>query len=63
MMRFGTHVQEMKKAIAENKIGRVVSGYAQFTCWYPDMPGNWRQSKKNGVWNSSVNKVVCWEKM
>ncbi len=48
MMRFGTHVQEMKKAIAENKIGRVVSGYAQFTCWYPDMPGNWRQSKKNG---------------
>ena len=48
MMRFGTHVQEMKKAIEENKIGRVVSGYAQFTCWYPDMPGNWRQSKKNG---------------
>lgn len=48
MMRFGTHVQEMKKAIVENKIGRVVSGYAQFTCWYPDMPGNWRQSKKNG---------------
>lgn len=48
MMRFGTHVQAMKKAIAENKIGRVVSGYAQFTCWYPDMPGNWRQSKKNG---------------
>ena len=47
-MRFGTHVQAMKKAIAENKIGRVVSGYAQFTCWYPDMPGNWRQSKKNG---------------
>lgn len=48
MMRFGTHVQEMKKAIAENKIGRIVSGYAQFTCWYPDMPGNWKQSKKNG---------------
>ncbi len=48
MMRFGAHVREMKKAIAENKIGRVVSGYAQFTCWYPDMPGNWRQSKKNG---------------
>lgn len=48
MMRFGTQVQRMKKAIAENQIGRVVSGYAQFTCWYPDMPGNWRQSKKNG---------------
>jgi len=34
--------------VAEGKIGRPVSGYAQFTGWYPDMPGNWRQSKKNG---------------
>ena len=48
MMRFGSYVQQMKKAVAEGKIGRPVSGYAQFTCWYPDMPGNWRQSKKNG---------------
>lgn len=48
MMRFGTYVQEMKRAVAEGKIGRPVSGYAQFTCWYPDMPGNWRQSKKAG---------------
>ena len=48
MMRFGSYVQYMKKAIAEGKIGRPVSAYAQFTCWYPDMPGNWRQSKKSG---------------
>lgn len=48
MMRFGSYVQEMKKAIAEGKIGRPVSGLSQFTCWYPDIPGSWRQSKKNG---------------
>ena len=48
MMRFGSYVQVMKQKIAEGKIGRVASGYSQFTCWYPDMPGNWRQSKKNG---------------
>ena len=48
MMRFGAYVQAMKKAIADGKIGKPVSAYAQFTCWYPDMPGNWRQSKKNG---------------
>ena len=48
MMRFGAYVQAMKKAVAEGRIGRPVSAYAQFTCWYPDMPGNWRQSKKNG---------------
>lgn len=48
MMRFGAYVQAMKAAIEDGKIGRPVSGYSQFTCWYPDMPGNWRQSKKNG---------------
>ncbi|MBQ8683672.1 MAG: Gfo/Idh/MocA family oxidoreductase [Clostridia bacterium] len=48
MMRFGAYVQAMKQAVADGKIGKPVSGYAQFTCWYPDMPGNWRQSKKNG---------------
>lgn len=48
MMRFGAYVQAMKKAVAEGKIGRPVSGYAQFTGWYPDSPGDWRQNKKNG---------------
>ena len=45
MMRFGAYVQAMKKAIAEGKIGKPVSAYAQFTCWYPDIPGAWRQTK------------------
>ena len=48
MMRFGAYVQAMKAAIAEGKIGKPVSAYSQFTCWYPDMPGNWRQNKKDG---------------
>ncbi len=48
MMRFGSYVQEMRRQVAEGKIGQVVSAYAQFTCWYPDMPGVWRQSKASG---------------
>lgn len=48
MMRYGAYVRVMKQAIAEGKIGRPVSGYSQFTCWYPDMPGVWRQSKAAG---------------
>lgn len=48
MMRFGSYVQAMRQAVADGKIGKPVSAYAQFTCWYPDMPGNWRQSKRNG---------------
>lgn len=45
MMRFGSHVMSMKQAIAEGKLGTVVSGYAQFTLWLPYEPGNWRQCR------------------
>jgi len=45
MMRFGTHVMNMKKAVADGKIGTVVSGYSQFTLWLPREEGNWRQDK------------------
>ncbi len=45
MMRFGTHVLNMKRAIKEGKIGSVVSGYSQFTLWLPFEEGNWRQNK------------------
>ncbi len=45
MMRFGAYVMAMKKAVADGKIGSVVSAFSQFTCWYPDMPNNWRQQK------------------
>ena len=45
MMRFAAHVQNMKKAVAEGKIGKVVSGYSQFTLWLPKEDGNWRQEK------------------
>lgn len=48
MMRFGAYIQAMKKVIADGDLGKPVSGYAQFTGWFPDMPGNWRQSKKHG---------------
>lgn len=46
MMRYGAHVQAMKQALAEGKIGQLVSCNAQFTCWYPEIPGAWRQRKE-----------------
>lgn len=45
MMRFHSYHQEMKKIIAEGKLGDVVSMRGQLTCWYPDIPNNWRQNK------------------
>ena len=46
MMRFHAWHQKMKELIAEGKIGDIVSVRAQFTCWYPEMPGVWRQNPK-----------------
>lgn len=48
MMRFGTCVNAMKAAYESGKIGKLVSAYAQFTCWYPDIDGSWRQKKALG---------------
>lgn len=45
MMRFGTHVMNMKNLISNGKIGQVVSGYSQFTCWLPEDSANWRLCK------------------
>ncbi|MCQ2437325.1 MAG: Gfo/Idh/MocA family oxidoreductase [Clostridia bacterium] len=45
MMRFNAGVQAMKKALADGKIGDLVSATLHFTCWYPDIPGAWRQTK------------------
>ncbi len=45
MMRFSAYHQKMKALIAEGAIGEIVSMRAQFTCWYPEIPGSWRQDK------------------
>lgn len=44
MMRFHAYHQAMKKLVDEGKLGQIVSCRAQLTCWYPDIPGNWRQA-------------------
>ncbi len=45
MMRFHSYHQEMKKIVAAGKLGDIVSMRGQLTCWYPDIPNNWRQNK------------------
>lgn len=45
MMRYHAYHQKMKEIISNGKLGNVVSCRAQLTCWYPDMPGSWRQKK------------------
>ncbi len=45
MMRFGSHAQRMRRLVAEGEIGKVISGFAQFTLWLPYDPNNWRLQK------------------
>ena len=46
MMRYHAYHQLMKQLITDGRIGQVVSARAQLTCWYPEIPGAWRQDKK-----------------
>jgi len=45
MMRFSAYHQKMKELISDGIIGDIVSMRGQLTCWYPEMPGNWRQDR------------------
>ncbi len=45
MMRYHAYHRKMKEIVDSGKLGQIVSSRAQLTCWYPDMPGNWRQQK------------------
>lgn len=45
LMRFHGYHQRIKEIIADGKIGDIVSMRGQFTCWYPDIEGAWRQKK------------------
>ena len=45
LMRFHGYHQKIREIIAEGKIGEIVSMRGQFTCWYPDIEGAWRQKK------------------
>jgi predicted dehydrogenase len=43
MMRFHAQHQAALKLVQDGKIGTPVLGRAQLSCWYPPIPGAWRQ--------------------
>ena len=48
MMRFNTQHKAALKMVKEGKIGKPVYGRAQLSCWYPPIPGAWRQDPLTG---------------
>ena len=48
MMRFHAYHRKLKAMIQAGLLGKIVMGRAQLTCWYPDIPGAWRQVPELG---------------
>ncbi|MHB9025328.1 MAG: Gfo/Idh/MocA family protein [Armatimonadota bacterium] len=48
MMKFHALHQQARDMVARGEIGQVVFARAQLSCWYPDMPGAWRQVPEQG---------------
>jgi predicted dehydrogenase len=48
LMRFHAHHQRLKAMVEAGDLGQLVFGRAQLTCWYPDIPGAWRQDPRLG---------------
>lgn len=48
MMKYHNLHQKAKELVDNGEIGNVNDVRAQFSCWYPDIKGAWRQNKKLG---------------
>ncbi len=55
LMRFHSCHQQAKRLINDGRIGSPVLGRAQLSCWYPPMPGAWRQDPKLGGGGSLID--------
>lgn len=42
-MRQNVYNRKMRELVQSGALGRMVMGRAQLTCWYPPIPGAWRQ--------------------
>ncbi len=48
MMKYHNLHRKMKKLIETERIGQITMARLQFSCWYPDITGAWRQKKTLG---------------
>ena len=48
MMGYHNLHRTAHRLVKAGKLGQIVSARMQFSCWYPDIPGAWRQKKALG---------------
>ena len=62
MMKYHNLHQAAQKIVSEGGVGQVSSIRLQFTCWYPDIQGAWRQAKALGGGGAIMDLGVhCFE--
>jgi predicted dehydrogenase len=55
MMRFHSQHQAALQIVQEGKLGKLVYGRAQLSCWYPPIEGAWRQNPTQGGGGSLID--------
>jgi predicted dehydrogenase len=55
MMRFHRCHQKVKEMVDAGLLGRLVMGRAELTCWYPPIPGAFRQDPERGGGGSFID--------
>jgi predicted dehydrogenase len=45
-MRNNVYNRKARELVQSGKLGKMVMGRAELTCWYPPIPGAWRQNSK-----------------
>lgn len=55
MMRYHAQHQAAHRLIREGRLGKPVYARAQLSCWYPAMPGAWRQTPELGGGGSLID--------
>ncbi len=58
MMKYHNLHEKTKRMLAGGRIGQVVDIRAQFSCWYPDIAGAWRQKKALGGGGAAMDLGV-----
>lgn len=62
MMKYHALNVRAKELVEQGEIGPVVFARAQLSCWYPDMPGAWRQDPKLGGGGSLIDMAThCYD--
>jgi predicted dehydrogenase len=54
-MRNNVYNKKAKELVHRGAIGQIIMGRAQLTCWYPPIPGAWRQDIQLGCGGSLID--------